>query len=227
MWVEPDGNLLSGESWARQLLYGQRYFRSRFGKTVQVCWLPDTFGYTANLPQILRQGGIDSFFTTKLNWNETNRFPNDLYHWEGIDGSRVIAHSFLNPGQGYNGNIVASDLGGTWKNFKGKTQFETSLFSYGWGDGGGGPTQEMLERYERLKDFPVTVDYVNRFKSTKEKKDTLERLKEGKIDIIIGTHALLGKEVKFKDLGIMVIDEEQKFGVGAKEKLGKLKGLIS
>lgn len=154
MWVEPDGNLLSGESWARQLLYGQRYFRSRFGKTVQVCWLPDTFGYTANLPQILRQGGIDSFFTTKLNWNETNRFPNDLYHWEGIDGSRVIAHSFLNPGQGYNGNIVASDLGGTWKNFKGKTQFETSLFSYGWGDGGGGPTQEMLERYERLKDFP-------------------------------------------------------------------------
>jgi alpha-mannosidase len=154
MWVEPDGNLLSGESWARQLLYGQRYFRSRFGQTVRVCWLPDTFGYTANLPQILRQGGIDSFFTTKLNWNETNTFPYDLYHWEGIDGSRVIAHSFLNPGQGYNGNIVASDLGGTWKNFKGKHQFETTLFSFGWGDGGGGPTQEMLERFERLKDFP-------------------------------------------------------------------------
>jgi alpha-mannosidase len=154
MWVEPDGNLLSGESWARQLLYGQRYFRSRFGQTLNVCWLPDTFGYTANLPQILRQGGIDSFFTTKLNWNETNAFPYDLYQWEGIDGSRVIAHSFLNPGQGYNGNIVASDLGGTWKNFKGKRDFDTSLFSFGWGDGGGGPTQDMLERLERLKDFP-------------------------------------------------------------------------
>jgi alpha-mannosidase len=154
MWVEPDGNLLSGESWARQLLYGQRYFRSRFNQTVKVCWLPDTFGYTANLPQILQQGGVDSFFTTKLNWNETNPFPYDLYHWEGIDGSRVIAHSFLNPGQGYNGNIVAADLGGTWKNFKGKRQFDTSLFSFGWGDGGGGPTTEMLERYERLKDFP-------------------------------------------------------------------------
>ena len=154
MWVEPDGNLLSGESWARQLLYGQRYFRSRFNQTIKVCWLPDTFGYTANLPQILRQGGIDSFFTTKLNWNETNPFPYDLYQWEGIDGSRVIAHSFLNPGQGYNGNIVASDLGGTWKNFKGKGQFDTSLFSFGWGDGGGGPTEEMLERFERLKDFP-------------------------------------------------------------------------
>ena len=154
MWVEPDGNLLSGESWARQLLYGQRYFRSRFNQIVKVCWLPDTFGYTANLPQILRQGGIDSFFTTKLNWNETNPFPYDLYYWEGIDGSRVIAHSFLNPGEGYNGNITALDLGGTWKNFKGKRKFDTSLFSFGWGDGGGGPTTEMLERYERLKDFP-------------------------------------------------------------------------
>jgi alpha-mannosidase len=154
MWVEPDGNLLSGESWARQLLYGQRYFRAKFNQTVKVCWLPDTFGYSANLPQILRQGGIDWFFTTKLNWNETNPFPYDLYQWEGIDGSKVIAHSFFNPGQGYNGNIAALDLLGTWKNFKGKQHSETSLFSFGWGDGGGGPTEEMLERFERLKDFP-------------------------------------------------------------------------
>ncbi len=76
---------------------------------------------------------------------------------------------------------------------------------------------------ERLKDFPVTVDYVNRFKSAKEKKETLQKLEEGKVDIIIGTHSILGKEVKFKDLGIMIIDEEQKFGVGAKEKLKTLK----
>jgi transcription-repair coupling factor (superfamily II helicase) len=76
---------------------------------------------------------------------------------------------------------------------------------------------------DRLKDFPVTVDYINRFKSSKEKKETLKKLEEGKIDIIVGTHALLGKEVKFKDLGIMIIDEEQKFGVGAKEKLKTIK----
>ncbi|HEX3025420.1 MAG TPA: transcription-repair coupling factor [Chitinophagaceae bacterium] len=76
---------------------------------------------------------------------------------------------------------------------------------------------------ERFKDFPVTVDYVNRFKSSKEKKETLKKLEEGKIDIIIGTHGLLGKEVKFKELGLMVIDEEQKFGVGHKEKLKTLK----
>ncbi|GEM85667.1 alpha-mannosidase [Meiothermus granaticius] len=154
MWVEPDGNLLSGESWARQLLYGQRYFQQRFGRRAKVCWLPDTFGYTANLPQMLQQGGIPYFFTTKLNWNETNPFPYDLYQWEGLDGSRVIAHSFLNPNQGYNGNVLAYDLGETWRNFKGKRYHDTSLFSIGWGDGGGGPTFEMLERFERLQDFP-------------------------------------------------------------------------
>jgi len=154
MWVEPDGNLLTGESWARQLLYGQRYFQTKFGKRALVCWLPDTFGYTANLPQLLKQAGIPYFFTTKLNWNETNSFPYDLYYWEGIDGSRVIAHSFLNPNQGYNGNVLAYDLGETWKNFKGKHLHPTSLFSIGWGDGGGGPTFEMLERYSRLQDFP-------------------------------------------------------------------------
>jgi alpha-mannosidase len=155
MWVEPDGNLLSGESWVRQVLYGQRYFQSRFGKKVHVCWLPDTFGYSANLPQILQKADIPFFFTTKLNWNETNAFPHDLYTWEGIDGSRVIAHSFFNPGEGYNGNINAHDTLGTWRNFKGKRHFDTSLYSIGWGDGGGGPTQEMLERFERIKDFPA------------------------------------------------------------------------
>jgi transcription-repair coupling factor (superfamily II helicase) len=79
---------------------------------------------------------------------------------------------------------------------------------------------------ERLKDFPVTVDYINRFKSAKEKKETLKKLEEGKIEIIIGTHALLGKEVKYKDLGLLVIDEEQKFGVGHKEKIKTIKTTV-
>jgi transcription-repair coupling factor (superfamily II helicase) len=79
---------------------------------------------------------------------------------------------------------------------------------------------------DRLRDFPVTVDFINRFKSTKEKKETLKKLSEGKIDIIIGTHALLGKDVKFKDMGVMIIDEEQKFGVSAKEKLKQLRTTV-
>lgn len=156
MWVEPDGNLPSGEAWSRQLLHGQRYFQQHFGRAAQVCWLPDTFGYAANLPQLLNLAGIQSFFTTKLTWNETNRFPYDLYHWEGLDGSRVLAHSFYNPhpASGYNGDIAALDTQQTWANFRGKRYHDQSLLSFGYGDGGGGPTFEMLERYARLQEFP-------------------------------------------------------------------------
>ncbi|ACO47456.1 glycoside hydrolase family 38 C-terminal domain-containing protein [Deinococcus deserti] len=154
MWVEPDGNLISGESWARQLLHGQRFFERHFGKRASVCWLPDTFGYSANLPQFLRQGEIPYFFTTKLYWSETNAFPYDLYQWEAIDGTRVLAHQFYNPAEGYNGDIKALDLAETWKSFRGKRWHDESLLSFGYGDGGGGPTRGMLERYERLKDFP-------------------------------------------------------------------------
>ncbi|QFP75690.1 glycoside hydrolase family 38 C-terminal domain-containing protein [Deinococcus sp. AJ005] len=156
MWVEPDGNLISGESWARQLLYGQRYFAEKFGKAARVCWLPDTFGYAANLPQLLRLSNIPYFFTTKLTWNETNTFPYDLYHWEGLDGSRVLAHSFYNPlpAEGYNGDIAPLDTLQTWQNFRGKRQSHASLLSFGHGDGGGGPTAQMLEDYGRIKEFP-------------------------------------------------------------------------
>jgi transcription-repair coupling factor (superfamily II helicase) len=76
---------------------------------------------------------------------------------------------------------------------------------------------------DRLKDFPVTIDFLNRFKSAAQKKETIEKVKQGKIDILVGTHGILGKEVLFKDLGLMVIDEEQKFGVGHKEKLKTLR----
>ncbi|WP_019010889.1 alpha-mannosidase [Deinococcus aquatilis] len=154
MWVEPDGNLPSGEAWARQLLHGQRYFQEQFGVQARVCWLPDTFGYAANLPQLLRLADIPAFFTTKLNWNETTTFPFDLYHWEGLDGSRVLAHSFLNPAEGYNGDIRALDTFETWKAFRGKRRHTESLLSFGYGDGGGGPTSGMLERYARQQDFP-------------------------------------------------------------------------
>ncbi len=154
MWVEPDGQLLSGESWVRQLLYGQRYFQQQLGTRARVAWLPDTFGFAANLPQLLRQAGLPYFFTTKLNWNETNPFPHDLWQWEGLDGSRVLAHSFWNPNESYNGRLEALDLAGTWKNFKGKRYHDTSLLTFGYGDGGGGPSALMLERYARYREFP-------------------------------------------------------------------------
>ncbi|MBV8901604.1 MAG: alpha-mannosidase [Verrucomicrobia bacterium] len=154
MWVEPDGNLPAGESWVRQILFGQRYFQSRFGRRPTVAWLPDSFGFTGNLPQLLLSGGLPFFFTQKLTWSEVNFFPYDLYHWEGLDGSRVLAHSFFNPPRGYNGRIDAHDTGSTWRNFRGKRFHDTTLLAVGHGDGGGGPTSQMLERFERLKGFP-------------------------------------------------------------------------
>jgi alpha-mannosidase len=154
-WVEPDCQIPSGESFTRQLFYGQRYFEERFGRRSSVAWFPDTFGYSPGLPQLLRGAGLSGFFTYKLNWSETNRFPHDLFVWEGIDGSRVVAHTFENPGTDYNGDITPIDLYGTWRNFKGKRNYRESLFSFGWGDGGGGPSEKMLENYDRLKSFPA------------------------------------------------------------------------
>ncbi|MBV8378350.1 MAG: alpha-mannosidase, partial [Verrucomicrobia bacterium] len=154
MWVEPDGNLPCGESWVRQLLFGQRYFQSRFAQGATVAWLPDSFGFNGNLPQLLLSAGIPNFFTHKLTWNERNPFPYDLYWWEGIDGSRVLAHSFSNPDNGYNARLTALELGETWRRFRGKAHHDATLLAFGYGDGGGGPTEEMLERFRRFRDFP-------------------------------------------------------------------------
>ncbi|MBW8727789.1 MAG: alpha-mannosidase, partial [Inquilinus limosus] len=155
LWVEPDTNMPTGESLVRQTLYGQRYFERTFGRRHSVCWLPDCFGFSPALPQILRQGGMDSFFTIKVNWSETNRFPHDLFQWEGLDGSRVLAHTFDNPIQGYNGTIRADCVLPTWRNFRGKTAHDESLLAVGFGDGGGGVTPEMLESQAQLADFPA------------------------------------------------------------------------
>lgn len=154
-WVEPDCQIPSGESFARQLLYGQRYFGERFGRRSTVAWFPDTFGYSPGIPQLLLGAGLSGFFTYKLNWNETNAFPHDLFVWEGIDGSHVLTHTFENPGTDYNGDIAPLDLRGTWRDFSGKRRHGESLFSFGWGDGGGGPSEKMLENYDRLKSFPA------------------------------------------------------------------------
>ena len=97
---------------------------------------------------------MSGFFTTKLNWNEANTFPFDLFEWEGVDGTSVVAHTFFNPAQGYNGNVVPFDTYGTWRNFRGKTKHKESLFAFGWGDGAGGPTEQMLENYARIRCFP-------------------------------------------------------------------------
>ena len=155
MWVEPDTNMPTGESLTRQILYGQRYFEKKFGVRHSICWLPDCFGFSGGLPQLLQQGGIRSFFTIKVNWNENNKFPHDLFWWEGIDGSRVLAHTFENPWQGYNGGVTPECIVQTWNNFRGKAAHSQSLLAVGYGDGGGGVTPDYVEREMMLRDFPA------------------------------------------------------------------------
>ena len=146
LWVEPDTNMPTGESLARQVLYGQRYFEKNFGARHTVCWLPDCFGFTGAMPQILQQGGISSFFTIKVNWSETNKIPADMFWWEGLDGSRVLAHTFNNPVGGYNGYLGPEAYLATWRNFRGKATHPATLLAVGYGDGGGGDPRDGRTR---------------------------------------------------------------------------------
>jgi alpha-mannosidase len=154
-WVEPDSQVSGGEAYVRQLFYGQRYFERAFGIRNATAWLPDVFGFSGAVPQILLGAGIENFFTIKVTWSEANVFPYDLFMWEGIDGSKVLTHTFNNPDGGYNGLIEPNATYTTWKNFVGKRWHDQTLLSFGWGDGGGGPSEDMLNKYARLKDYPV------------------------------------------------------------------------
>ena len=149
MWVEPDTNMPTGESFVRQLLYGIRYFDKLFGRErrTNVNWLPDCFGFSPAFPQLLRLAGLDSFFTHKTNWSERNKLPSDLFWWEGLDGSRVLMHTYDNPAGGYNAWIGPRAAVETWRNYQDKESNPESLLLFGWGDGGGGPTENMLRAH--------------------------------------------------------------------------------
>lgn len=144
MWVETDLNLPSGESLLRQMAYGQRAFRSWFGTVCNGAFLPDDFGYPGSLPQIVSLGGATWFFTQKLSWNETNKFPHHTFWWEGIDGTRVFTH--FSPVDTYNALLTPSQLRFAERNFLDHVGATRSLVLYGHGDGGGGPTQTMIDR---------------------------------------------------------------------------------
>ncbi|XP_060030724.1 alpha-mannosidase 2C1 isoform X2 [Erinaceus europaeus] len=147
-WVEMDGNLPSGEAMVRQFLQGQNFFLQEFGEMCSEFWLPDTFGYSAQLPQIMRNCGIKYFLTQKLSWNLVNSFPHHTFFWEGLDGSRVLAHFPPGDSYGMQGSVEEVLKTVTKNQDKGRTNH--SAFLFGFGDGGGGPTQTMLDRLKRL-----------------------------------------------------------------------------
>ena len=167
MWVEADCNITGGESLVRQILYGNEFFQNEFGKTSRVLWLPDVFGYSAALPQILKKSGIDYFMTSKLSWSEFNETPYDTFMWRGIDGTEVLTH--FTPARGYvkegtvpggekmpyfttyNCMLSPSEAKGGWQRFQQKGLDNHFMVAYGYGDGGGGTTDWMLEYASRMK----------------------------------------------------------------------------
>ncbi|MBR4941898.1 MAG: alpha-mannosidase, partial [Clostridia bacterium] len=160
MWVEADCNLTSGEGFVRQFLYGKRFLKEEFDVDSKILWLPDVFGYSAALPQILKKCGIDYFMTTKISWNNYDRIPNDTFIWRGIDGSEVFSHfvcvaDILNASKNqgistYNGKLNASQMMGSVRRFLNGDICNETLASVGFGDGGGGTTREMIENGRRL-----------------------------------------------------------------------------
>ncbi|MGJ7906772.1 alpha-mannosidase [Actinopolyspora sp. H202] len=160
MWVEADTNMPGGEAMARQLVHGKRFFLDEFGVETDEVWLPDSFGYSAALPQLITLSGSSWFLGQKVVWNQTNAFPHHTFHWEGIDGTRILTH--LPPVDVYDSELSAAELAHASANFAEKGGANRSLVPFGWGDGGGGPTREMLARAERLADLEgsprVTVE---------------------------------------------------------------------
>ena len=167
MWLEADCNVVSGESLVRQILFGTRFIEEEFNSKCKYLWLPDVFGYSWALPQILKKSGIDYFFTTKISWNQFNRIPQDTFKWKGIDGSEVLTHFMTTPNMGqaefdagdlihytYNGSIHPKTVSGIWKSYSSKAINNDLLLSYGYGDGGGGVNREMLENMKAIDKIP-------------------------------------------------------------------------
>lgn len=170
MYVEADCNLTGGEALVRQLLVGTQFFKKEFNKDNEILWLPDVFGYSAALPQILKECNIRYFMTTKISWNDTNKMPYDTFYWKGIDGTKILTHFVTTRDYSsatrkrvttteyttafttnYNGDIVPSQIKGGWQRYQQKNLNRQTLDSFGFGDGGGGPTKEMLEIQRRLE----------------------------------------------------------------------------
>lgn len=183
MWVEADCNLTSGESLTRQILVGGKFFREELGQEIKYLWLPDVFGYSWALPQILKKSGIPMFMTTKISWNQYNRMPHDTFKWRGMDGSEVLTHfitapePWSQPGSWfytYNGHLTPKIVKGVYDAYSDKNLTDELLISFGYGDGGGGVNRDMLEYRRRVDKMPglpslKTSKAADYFKDLREK----------------------------------------------------------
>ncbi|MET7683225.1 glycoside hydrolase family 38 C-terminal domain-containing protein [Streptomyces sp. NPDC005423] len=158
MWVESDTNMPGSEAMARQFVHGKRFFLDEFGIENEEAWLPDTFGFAAGLPQIIKAAGSKWLLTQKISWSQTNKFPHHTFRWEGIDGTRIFTH--FPPVDTYNCSMRGSEMAHAARNFKDKGVARHSLAPTGWGDGGGGTTREMVGKAARLRDLEGSATVV-------------------------------------------------------------------
>lgn len=175
-WVEHDTNMPNGESLVRQFLYGQRFFESRFGQRCRTFWLPDTFGYSSQLPQLCRLAGMNRFFTQKLSWNNINNFPHTTFNWVSLDGSQVICH--MAPAETYTAEAHFGDVRRSVTQHKSMNEDNTSLLVFGKGDGGGGPLREHLEKLRRCRGISDEVGLLPRVKMGDSVEDFYDRLEQ-------------------------------------------------
>ncbi|GAA97820.1 glycoside hydrolase family 38 protein [Mixia osmundae IAM 14324] len=155
-WVEMDTNMPSGEALCRQFLFGQSYFKSRFGKYCETFWLPDSFGYSTQLPQLARSAGMPFFFTQKLSWSQFNDFPRTSFNWVGLDGTQIVTH--MTPVNTYTAQASVDDVNNAVKRHKDLQSTDTGLLAFGNGDGGGGPLAQMLEGLRRIRAVANNAD---------------------------------------------------------------------
>ena len=176
MWVEADCNLTGAESLVRQFLYGKRYFKDKLGVTTEDMWLPDVFGYAAALPQILGKFGIKYFMTQKISWNQFNKFPHHTFWWQGIDGTRVWTH--FPPANTYCADCTPQEMLQSVKNYKDHGRSDQSLYLFGFGDGGGGPTEKHLEFLRRARQSPLLPEVASGKRALDFFKDAKARSKD-------------------------------------------------
>lgn len=218
MWLEADCNLTSGESLIRQILHGKRFFKEEFGKESEILWLPDVFGYSAALPQILNKCGVNTFITSKISWNEYNAMPYETFMWQGIDGSEIFTQFILgaephvrlgdknNHYSSYNAKIQPNTLAFSWEHYHQKNINNEILTSYGFGDGGGGVTEEMLEIQRRTeKGIPgvpasrtsTAAACIERIKKNTEGKKLPKWVGELYLELHRGTYTSMAKNKRY------------------------------
>ena len=241
MWLEADCNLISGESMIRQILHGKRFFKEEFGKDSKILWLPDVFGYSAAMPQILKKCGVDTFVTSKISWNEYNAMPYETFSWQGIDGSEIFTQFITgaepnvklgdktNHYSSYNAKPQPVTLAFSWEHYHQKDINNELLMSYGYGDGGGGVTEEMLEFQRRtgngIPSVPVSrpstaEECIARIKKNVEGKKLPKWVGELYLELHRGTYTSIAKNKRFNRMSEFLLQHTETSCLIAKKLLG-------